>query len=209
LSFSADAHPLTLVSGPSGAGKSTLLSLVAGLRRPTSGQVLFGGQAVSRLVAGHRDRFRQRVGFVAQQLYLFDELSTLENALLPSVPRPPDPSLLPRAAALFEALELQPERPVYTLSYGEKQRVALARALLCQPELLVLDEPSAHQDARQVLTIAALVRQAQGRGAVVLVAAHDPRIEEALGASQLLKLEHGHLLGPASALPDESARSSP
>jgi putative ABC transport system ATP-binding protein len=193
LSFSAPEGVTTLVRGPSGAGKSTLLAILAGVLRPSQGQVYFRDQPVSRYTAAHRDRFRQHVGLVTQRLHLFEELTPLENVLLPSVPRRPSSSLVSRALALLETLELAPDQPVRTLSGGEHQRVAVARALANDPDLLVLDEPTAHQDAERAATVVRLVQSAAARGCTVVVAAHDPRLDQAFDA-HVLDLRDGRLV---------------
>lgn len=194
LSFQVEAGAVTLVRGRSGAGKSTLLSIVAGVLRPTQGQVLYRGEPVSRYTAAHRDRFRQRVGLVAQRLHLFDELTPIENVLLPFAPRRSPTNLVERAMTLLCRLELTPDQPLRSLSGGEQQRVAIARALVTEPELLALDEPTAHQDPERVAIILALIREAVDRGCSVFVTAHDPRLDQGIGAATVLTLEDGKLV---------------
>jgi putative ABC transport system ATP-binding protein len=193
LSFSAPGGATTLVRGPSGAGKSTLLAILAGVLRPSQGQVYFRDEPVSRYTAAHRDRFRQRVGLVTQRLHLFEELTPLENVLIPSAPRRPSPSLVSRALALLDTLELAPDQPVRTLSGGEQQRVAVARALASDPDLLILDEPTAHQDPDRASTLVRLIQDAAARGCTVVVAAHDPRLDQVLDA-HVLDLKDGRLV---------------
>ncbi len=193
LSFSAPSGATTLVRGPSGAGKSTLLAILAGVLRPSQGQVFFRDEPVSRYTAAHRDRFRQRVGLVTQRLHLFEELTPFENVLIPSVPRRPSRALASRALALLETLDVAPDQPVRTLSGGERQRVAVARALANDPDLLVLDEPTAHQDADRAGTLVRLVQNAAAKGCTVIVAAHDPRLDRVFH-EHVLDLEDGRLV---------------
>jgi putative ABC transport system ATP-binding protein len=194
LSFASDTGTMTLVRGKSGAGKSTLVSIIAGVLRPSEGQVLFAGEPVSRYTAAHRDRFRRKVGLVAQRLHLFDELTALENVLLPFAPRGSNATVMQRAMRLLDALELPPRQTVHTLSGGEQQRVAIARALVTEPALLVLDEPTAHQDHGRVDVIVGLITAALERGCTVVVAAHDPRLEARLEAKTQLALQDGRLV---------------
>ncbi len=191
LSFTADAGTLTLVRGPSGAGKSTLVSIVAGILRPTEGQVLFRGEPVSRYTAPHRDRFRRQVGLVPQRLHLFDELTALENVLLPLVPRRGDRAVAERALRLLDTLDLAHSQQVRTLSGGEQQRVAIVRSLVASPPLLVMDEPTAHQDDARVEIIVQLIHDALAAGAAAVMAAHDPRLENQSGAAQTIVLHDG------------------
>lgn len=200
VTASMDAGSATVVSGSTGAGKSSLLGLLGGLVRPTSGVVRAGGEPISRWTAPHRDRYRRGVGMLFQEPRLFADMTALENVLVPLLPRAAELSGLAamrrRAGEALEragALHLGP-RVVSTLSGGERQRVSLARALAGRPEVLLLDEPTAHQDdsgARVVLDAAAA---ALGWGATVVVATHDPRVSEGwAAASVVLALVEGRL----------------
>ena len=195
LRFSAAT--VTLLTGPTGAGKSSLLHLLGGLLRPTEGQIVADGEAISRWTAAHRDRWRRQVGIAFQQAHLVADLSVEENVLLPLVPRPG--GLRAKSAAVREWLErLQvaalAEQPARELSGGERQRVALARALVTEPRLLLLDEPTAHQDRAQVARILEELDAARRRGALVVVATHDPRLVESGVADCCRVLAAGRLL---------------
>lgn len=187
---------LSLITGATGAGKSSLIHLLAGLLRPTSGEVRAGAQPVSRWVAGHRDRWRREVGVALQSPTLLSDLSVLENVMLPLVPK------LKRVgearARAHEALEAFGAQElaaasVGALSGGQRQRVGLARAIAGQPAYLLVDEPSAHQDAEGAERVMAQLSLARDRGAVVVVSAHDPRLIEAQWADARWHLEGGAL----------------
>ena len=169
----------TWVSGVTGAGKTTLLHVLGGLLRPTAGEVVADGEPVSRWVAAHRDRWRREVGFALQSPVLFEDLTALENAVLPLVPRARSlEQLRERGHRVLERLALGSlaGEPVSALSGGERHRVHLARALVGEPRYLLADEPTAHQDdASTALVIDALLAE-RDRGAVVVVCAHDPRL---------------------------------
>ena len=191
---------ITLVSGPSGVGKSTLMHLLAGLLRPTCGEMLADGQAVSRWLAGHRDRWRRRVGILFQQDHLLGHLTVLENVMLPLIPRT---GRLHRwrirgreLLADLDAGDLA-GRNAGALSGGERQRVAAARALVTAPDYVLADEPAAHQDRDNARRLGALLRQAADRGAVVVVAAHDRHVDEWLTVDRHLILAN-RTLKPAS-----------
>ena len=178
-----------LLAGPSGSGKSTLLAVLAGLLRPSAGNVTVGERDLLQLADPDLDRWRGRhVGYVPQRLHLIASLSVLDNLLLA-------PYLAgtgtERAAA--EALlakvgvgELAPRLPE-TLSQGQAQRVAIARAVINRPLLLLADEPTAAlDDARAAQAISLLTEQADAVGATLVVASHDARIRGAFPQTYVL-----------------------
>ena len=178
---------VALVTGATGSGKSSLLHLCGGLIRPTSGVVWWGEAPVSRWTAGHRDRVRQRIGIALQAPHLLEDLTVAENVLLPLVPR--QIGLREARQRTREALgrlaipELASRQP-RSLSGGQRQRVALARAWVTRPEILLVDEPTAHQDNAGAVLVAELLAEAARGGAVVLATAHDPRLVHHLDADR-------------------------
>ncbi|MCB9526066.1 MAG: ATP-binding cassette domain-containing protein [Myxococcales bacterium] len=187
---------LTALVGPSGVGKSTLLHILAGLLRPTEGQVLADDQPVSRWVASHRDRWRQQVGLTLQHPHLLPELTVLENVMVPLVPRGLGrKALRERAHAALAQVGAEPlaGRSARALSGGEQQRVALARALVGAPRFVLADEPTAHQDDAATARVVAALAAARDQGAVVVVAAHDPRLVEAAVVDARLRLVDGRI----------------
>ena len=187
---------IALITGATGAGKSTLIHVLGGLLRPTSGTIYAGDTAVSRWVAGHRDRWRRTVGLALQSAHLLGDLTVHENVLLPLVPRF---RRLERARARVEQAlqavdaDALSRAPVGTLSGGQRQRVALARAVVGEPDYLLADEPTAHQDNDGANRVIAVLDAARARGAVVVVTAHDPRLIEGVGPDQHFHLADGRL----------------
>jgi ABC-type lipoprotein export system ATPase subunit len=171
-----------LLAGPSGSGKSTLLGVLAGLLRPTVGEVSVGDQDLARWSGPELDRWRGRhVGYVPQRLHLIASLSVLDNLLLApylagtTIDRPAAEALLVRVGVGELAARL-PE----TLSQGQAQRVAIARAVINRPLLLLADEPTAAlDDAHAAQAISLLTDQADAVGATLVVASHDARIRAA------------------------------
>ena len=169
------AGEVAWISGPTGAGKSTLLHLLAGLRRPSEGEILADDQPVSRWLAAHRDRWRRHLGIIFQQDHLVAGLSILENVMLPLIPRSTDlRALRARARETLQAVDLEDgaaRRPA-ELSGGERQRAAAARALVAVPRFLLADEPFAHQDDAHARALLDLLYARARQGATVIIAAH-------------------------------------
>lgn len=175
--FDAPAGEVTALLGPNGAGKSSLLRVIAGIRRPQSGTVLFDGDDL--LAMRRRDRAR-RVALVEQDATTELPLTgravvglgrTPHEALLggrdPSSDAVVTQALTDAGALAFEHRELP------TLSGGERQRVLLPRALAQQPRLLLLDEPMNHLDIAAQLEVLALLTRLAADGVTVLAAMHD------------------------------------
>jgi putative ABC transport system ATP-binding protein len=181
VELAVHAGELTLLVGPSGCGKTTLISIVAGLLRPTTGEVDVFGATQSRLSSRQLVQFRAvNIGFVFQQYNLLPALSAVENVAVPLlIGRVKRREALRRARALLEAVDLGPRADALPrqLSGGQQQRVAIARALVHEPRLLVCDEPTAALDARSGQTVLELLRRvAVGKDRAVIVVTHDNRI---------------------------------
>jgi peptide/nickel transport system permease protein len=172
-----------VITGPSGSGKTTLLRLIAGLDRPTSGRVVTLGQDVSAMDRDALARFRaDHIGIVDQVRDLVPFLSALENVELGLAIRGHDgPDARERSRAVLERVGLGAlvERSPEGLSSGERLRVAIARAIVGEPELLVLDEPTAALDRAGAHAVAELLRGFDGQAVTILATTHDPALIEA------------------------------
>jgi putative ABC transport system ATP-binding protein len=148
LSTEIQNSEVVAVVGQSGSGKSTLLSLLAGLDRPTSGQIFISNQDISQFSEEEMTLFRGRkIGIVFQQFHLFPHLTALENVMLP-LEIWQEANREQRARSLLEQMGLSHrlEHMPNQMSGGECQRVAIARALVVKPEILLADEPSGNLD---------------------------------------------------------------
>lgn len=186
---------MAFLTGASGAGKSTLLRLIAGLERPTSGQLLVGGVNLPRLPRRRMASFRQRIGIVFQQYQLLSDRRVFDNVALPLViggMRPREIGRRVRAA--LDAVDLLSRERAWplTLSGGEQQRVAIARAIVAKPELLLADEPTGNLDPALSSEIMTLFRRFNEVGVSVLIASHALELVRSLPCRELA-LEAGHL----------------
>jgi ABC-type lipoprotein export system ATPase subunit len=167
-----------VISGKTGAGKSTLLHLLAGLLRPSQGQITANGQPVSRWNTVHRDLWRRQVGIVFQHPHLMSEFTVLENVILPLIPRGTSITHLRKLAwEALDTVELShlAKQKVLSLSGGEQQRVSIARAIVSKPAILIADEPTAHQDDEGAALIMEKFAGWKLPDTIMIVAAHDPR----------------------------------
>ena len=153
------------VVGPSGSGKTTLLSILSGILRPNEGSVTVKGQDIWRLGDDSLAEFRlNTVGFVFQDYHLFPRLTTAENVAVPLIlKRRPWADAIDAALRYLEIVGLKDraELPPIKLSGGEQQRVAIARAIVSEPDILILDEPTASLDGETGRKIVEFVRQAR------------------------------------------------
>jgi putative ABC transport system ATP-binding protein len=166
--------------GPSGSGKTTLLNLIAGIDRPTSGQVVVAGTDVARLSESQLAAWRsQNVGFIFQFYNLIPVLSATENVELPLLlTNLSRKERRERAATALKVVGLADRAHHYPrqLSGGQEQRVAIARAFVTDPKVLVADEPTGDLDARSAQEILDLLEtlNKEFRKTIVMVT-HDPR----------------------------------
>jgi putative ABC transport system ATP-binding protein len=162
VSVRLGAGRMLAIMGPSGAGKTTLLNILAGLDRPTSGEVWIGDQRLDRLDGEQAAALRRRrIGFVFQFFNLLPALTAVENVELPMLPeRLSRREIAARAEAALAAVGLTARaghRPG-EMSGGEQQRVAIARALVMRPEVVLADEPTGNLDSVTGTEIVALLR---------------------------------------------------
>ena len=179
IDLAIGAGELTAILGPSGSGKSTLLGLMAGLDRPTRGEVLLEGRSVHAMPEDELALLRRRkVGFVFQSYQLLSNLTARENVLLP-LELADHAGAGPRADDLLAGVGLSERGHHYPvqLSGGEQQRVALARAFGPRPPLLLADEPTGNLDSATGASILeALVRLREESGTPLVLGTHDPAV---------------------------------
>ncbi len=186
-----------LLVGPNGAGKSLLTRLVLGLDTPSAGQVRVLGLDLGTLVGRERQALRARLGFVLQGGSLLQDLSVLENLLLPLRSRPGGRAELARAARLvmaalrLDGLEDQAPR---ALSLGQRRQVELARALIHRPDLLIWDGLSDGLDPIAVRETLTVLRAQRATRPFTLIATDNRADALGDGADQVAVLERGRLI---------------
>ncbi len=175
IDFTVNTGDVTSIIGASGSGKSTLLRCVNLLETPTSGEILYHGEDVTKGV--NQNSYRAKVGMVFQSFNLFNNMSVLKNCMVGQQ------KVLKRSAEEAEAealkyLEKVGMKPYINakprqISGGQKQRVAIARALAMSPEILLFDEPTSALDPEMVGEVLAVMRSLAEEGMTMLVVTHE------------------------------------
>lgn len=181
VDFQVQQGQLAAIVGRSGSGKSTLLNVVAGIDRPTSGQIFVAGTPVHALTENRLAGWRGRhVGVVFQLSQLLPTLTVAENVALPMdfCGAYPASERRLRALALLDRVGIadQSDKLPLALSGGQQQRAAIARALANDPPVLVADEPTGNLDSRTGQAVWELFRGLADDGKTVVVVTHDPEV---------------------------------
>jgi putative ABC transport system ATP-binding protein len=203
ISLTVPEGEFVALMGPSGSGKTTLLNLIAGIDRPTSGEVIVAGTDVAQLSESALAEWRSRnVGFIFQFYNLIPVLSAIENVELPLLlTHLSKKERRERALTALKVVGLADRASHYPrqLSGGQEQRVAIARAIVADPKVLVADEPTGDLDSRSAHEILDLMQTLNHdfKKTIVMVT-HDPRAAERAHRQQ--HLEKGVLVDQAAPL---------
>jgi putative ABC transport system ATP-binding protein len=198
VSLEAQFGEMVYIVGPSGSGKTTLLSVLTGILKPNAGKVLLEGVDIWGLSPDQLADFRlAKIGFVFQDYHLFPRLTTAENAAIPQIlKKKPWDEAVQEAEKYLDVVGLKSraELPPVKLSGGEQQRVAIARAMSSQPDILIMDEPTASLDGDTGVAILSFVhKNVLNKDRCIVVVTHDDRIYQF--ATRILKMEDGQLKG--------------
>ena len=176
IDFTVSPGDVTSIIGASGSGKSTLLRCINLLETPTSGEVLFHGEAVT----GRQVKvaaYRAKVGMVFQSFNLFSNMSVLKNCIIGQrkVLKKSKSEAEETARYYLEKVGMAPyiNAKPRQISGGQKQRVAIARALAMQPEVLLFDEPTSALDPQMVGEVLSVMRQLASEGLTMIVVTHE------------------------------------
>jgi len=185
------------VWGPSGSGKTTLLNLIGAIDEPSSGRLCVGGEEILQLSDEKRTELRNRaIGFVFQGFNLVPVLSALENVMLPlQIKGVSARTARAKATERLTAVDLSDfvnHRPD-KMSGGQQQRVAIARALVCDPSIVIADEPTANLDSVTAKNIIGLMRTLNRTEATTFIfSTHDQRLLNQV--ARLVRLEDGRII---------------
>ena len=186
-----------ILSGVSGSGKSTLLSLIAALDKPSSGKIEVDKELISKLPDLHASAYRAKsIGFIFQHFNLIESLSVEENVIAPLVNSTLGIETIKQMAQKSmqsASIEHKSTQSIKELSGGEKQRCAIARALVCDPKIIICDEPTANLDRANSLKFIELLRDLKLRGKTVIVATHDPLFESLEFVTKVVYMEDGEM----------------
>ena len=197
ISLTLNPADFVALIGRSGSGKTTLLNLMAGLDRPTAGEVYIDGQRVDTMHEKElNDLRRHRLGFIFQSFGLLPLLSAQENVELPlRIAGLKHGERTKRAKQVLDMVGLgrRAEHRPYELSGGEQQRVAIARALATRPTLMLADEPTGELDSATATAVFTLLRDlARSEGITIVTCTHDRLVMEL--AHQIEELADGRLV---------------
>ena len=196
VSFLAKAGEITGYLGPNGSGKSTTMKMITGLMETTAGQILFDDRPIRSDLLG----FKQRMGYVPEEPYLYSHLSGLEYPImvgqLRDLPKRPTAD---RIDGLLRLLSLHSDRhvPMSSYSKGMRQKILLSAALLHNPDLLLLDEPFSGLDISTCLVLRSLIQELAARGKVVLFSSHELETVERV-SSHVVILHRGKVVADNS-----------
>lgn len=198
ISFHIQEGQIVLLKGASGSGKSTILSLIAGLNKPSSGEVMVAGKRLSKLPDDFAALFRRReIGFIFQKFNLIPTLSVYHNIIVPLIPsNMKETQMQERAQHLMERFGIadKKETLVKHLSGGEQQRVVIARALIHNPRILLCDEPTANLDSTLSADFITMIEALKQEGKTIVIATHDPLFFDLACIDQSLEINKGVLV---------------
>ena len=197
INLAINSNQTIALQGPSGSGKSTLLNLIAGLEKPSSGEIFLNGINVNKLSVNGLANFRnENIGIIFQFFNLINDLTVLENISLPLLLRGVSKKKSDqRAMMLIENIGLinRVNYKTNLLSGGESQRVAIARALITEPKIILADEPTGNLDASNTVNVMKLLLDnCKINNTSLLMVTHDESLLSRF--DKVLNLESGKII---------------
>ena len=183
------------IVGPSGSGKSTLLNMLAGLEKPSKGEIVIAGKHMERMNENQLVAFRRdHVGFIFQSYNLLQTMNAVENVAFPLSFRGVPKSVRNKKAMKYlklVGLEKQAKHMANAMSGGQQQRVSIARALAGSPSLILADEPTGALDSRTSREVLDFLKQLNEEGNTIVMITHDNSI--ALEAKRVIRIHDGKI----------------
>ncbi len=199
MSLTVSQGEFVAIMGPSGCGKSTLINLLAGLDRPTSGEVTIAGRRIDQMSEPQLARLRRsKIGFMFQSFNLIPTLSAGENVELVlrlNGTRRRKARRMTNELLARLGVEAKRDTAPGLLSGGEQQRVALARAIANSPDVVFADEPTGNLDSTATREVLSLLKRARDEGQTLVVVTHDARV--AAAADRVVTMRDGLVVDQA------------
>jgi putative ABC transport system ATP-binding protein len=189
---------LIILKGASGSGKSTILSLIAGLSKPTSGEIVVDDKRISKLTDDFASIYRRfDVGYIFQKYNLIPNLSLKDNILLPLIP-----SNISQKESNIRLEKVLNQFSIYdkkniivrNLSGGEQQRVAICRSLINNPKIIIADEPTANLDEKLSLDFCNILKQLKSNNKTIIIATHDPIFFKLDFVDRVVEIKNGQII---------------
>ena len=195
INLSIYAGEFCAIVGTSGSGKSTLLNMLAGLEKPTKGEVVINGEHMERLKEDQLVSFRRdHIGFIFQSFHLIGTMNALENVALPlSFRGERKESRLKKADAMLDMVNLKKHKKHLPnqMSGGQQQRVAIARAVAAKPPVILADEPTGNLDSKSTQEIMNVLKDLHKSGRTVILITHDDEI--AAQVKRVVRIKDGRI----------------
>lgn len=197
VDFTINRGEFCSIVGTSGSGKSTLLNMLAGLEKPTKGQIVIGGEHIEKMNENQLVKFRrEHVGFIFQSFNLLPTMTAVENVALPlSFRGMPKKIRLAKAAKMLEmvGLKKQYKHKPTQMSGGQQQRVGVARALVVKPEIIFADEPTGNLDSNTSAEVMNLMKKiVREQNLTLIMVTHDNHL--ASFADRIFHIRDGKIL---------------
>ena len=196
VSFSVYEGEFCAIVGTSGSGKSTLLNMLAGLEKPTRGEVIVAGKHIEQMKENELVKFRgENVGFIFQSFHLMGTMNALENVALPLTFRgEPRKERIKKADRMLDLVSLEKHKKHLPnqLSGGQQQRVSVARALVNDPKIIFADEPTGNLDSKTTIEILEFMQEiVREQHKTLIMVSHD--MEVAMYAGRIVHMLDGEI----------------
>lgn len=199
ISFNISSNDsVTLLKGSSGSGKSTVLSLLAGLSKPTFGEIIVNDKKIAKLHDNFLSQYRREtIGFIFQKFNLISGMNVFDNIIVPLIPlNLKVKDINERVDNILELLEITDKKSIIIdkLSGGEQQRVAIARSLVNNPSILIADEPTANLDKKLSLNFINIIEMLKSKDKNIIISTHDPLFFDLDFIDKSITLDKGRLV---------------